>query len=447
MISESPPGGGCLQPTTAAGCTEDLSKEVGMSDIDDVLERLVTDEGFRAALADDPAAALTGYSLGEEDLEILAATLDEGGVEEHGVEQRTSKSALLGLIAGLADGGGGSSPKADADLAAHETTNEAGDQATSKRVTYYAYELTNVQEEGVEALAAPEPGVDDGTQAPVVTSWDQMLVSKYMPGDTPSPGAPADLAEGGAGTVGAGGSGEGAQGPSGVRELPGNEADSPSTRKGFEGQIELTSFSMGGHNPPADDPLQVGGADARQAVGAQPDDTPSEAESDEPDPAGRAKVQFHWDTSTEDTDTPSLAEDDRPGDLRTPEEDVEPALNAYARLTANGTAVGDAPIEDLADVEDPARPEGTTSDDEVMYVPVRRSAGPGADDLAEPDASIEAQGNEVPIEPVTIPNEGLDPTSDEPTIEVVGGIDVSSDVVEGDGDPEAPEAQGEPTRD
>ena len=310
-----------------------------MSDIDDVLERLVTDAAFRDALADDPATALAGYSLEEGDLEVLAATLDDDGASEHGVEQRTSKSAILGLIVGLAGGGGGSSPKANGAVSA---------------------------------------------------SWDQLAVSRYIPGDTPSSGAPADLAEGG-GTAGAGGSGEGAKGPSEVRDLPGNEADSA-------------------------------------------------------DSAGRVKVQFHWDASTGDPDTRSLAEDDRPGDLRTPEEDVEPALNAFARLTANGTSVGEAPIDDLAD-EEPARAEGTTSDDEVMYVPVRRSAGSGADDLAELNSSTEVEGNEVPIEPVVIQNEGFDPTSGEPTIEVVGGIDVSSDVVEGDGDPEAPEAQGEPTRD
>ena len=316
-----------------------------MSDIDDVLERLVTDAAFRDALADDPAVALAGYSLEEGDLEVLAASLDDGGASEHGVERRTSKSAIFGVLLGFAGGGGGSSPTADADLAAPTAAAEGGAPGAAPGGAW-----TDHNEH--------DPGVTKGTR-----------------------GSP----------VGAGGSGEGAQGPSEVRDLPGNEADSA-------------------------------------------------------DSAGRVKVQFHRDASTGDPDSPSLAEDDRSGDLRTPEEDVEPALNAFARLTANGTSVGEAPIDDLAD-EEPARAEGTTSDDEVMYVPVRRSAGSGADDLAELNSSTEVEGNEVPIEPVVIQNEGFDPTSGEPTIEVVGGIDVSSDVVEGDGDPEAPEAQGEPMRD
>ena len=341
-----------------------------MSDIDDVLERLVTDAAFRDALADDPATALAGYSLEEGDLEVLAATLDDDGASEHGVEQRTSKSAILGLIVGLAGGGGGSSPTADPDLAATTAAAERGAPGAAPGGIWTDHN-------------DHDPGVSRG---PEITDLPHATEDEAMP------------------------------------------------------------FLTYEFESPADDPSQVGGADARQAVGAQPDDPPSEAESDEPDSAGRVKVQFHWDASTGDPDTRSLAEDDRPGDLRTPEEDVEPALNAFAQLTANGTAVGEAPIEDLAD-EEPARAEGTTSDNEVMYTPVRLSAGSGADDLAEPDSSTEVEGNEVSIETVVIQNEGFDPMSGDVTMQTVGGIDVSSDVDEGDGDPEAPEAQGEPPRD
>jgi len=76
-----------------------------MADIDIVLERLVNDTSFRAALADDPAAALAAYDLSEPDLQLLAGSLDDGGDAQRGVEQRTSKSAMVGLLASLTGGG------------------------------------------------------------------------------------------------------------------------------------------------------------------------------------------------------------------------------------------------------------------------------------------------------------------------------------------------------
>ena len=73
-----------------------------MSDFDAVLERLLGDAGFQAALARDPAAALRGYHLSEDELEVLRAQLvtDAGG--QGAVETRTSKSGLVGLFAPIA---------------------------------------------------------------------------------------------------------------------------------------------------------------------------------------------------------------------------------------------------------------------------------------------------------------------------------------------------------
>lgn len=76
-----------------------------MADIDIVLERLVTDAAFRTALADDPAAALASYALSDADLRLLASSLDDGDRTQRGVEQRTSKSAMVGLLASLTGGG------------------------------------------------------------------------------------------------------------------------------------------------------------------------------------------------------------------------------------------------------------------------------------------------------------------------------------------------------
>lgn len=78
-----------------------------MAGIDEILERLVADGDFRAALARDPAAALAGYDLTRADVELLASRLDDGDDAERVVEQRTSKSAMLSFLAAFADPGGG----------------------------------------------------------------------------------------------------------------------------------------------------------------------------------------------------------------------------------------------------------------------------------------------------------------------------------------------------
>jgi hypothetical protein len=69
-----------------------------MAGIDEVLERLVVDPAFRERMQTDPAAALSGYVLHAEDLEVLAATLDASEGGDHTVEQRTSKSAFLSAL-------------------------------------------------------------------------------------------------------------------------------------------------------------------------------------------------------------------------------------------------------------------------------------------------------------------------------------------------------------
>jgi len=81
-----------------------------MSDFDAVLERLVADPGFRAALAADPARALAGYRLSADEVELLHAQLDTGTGGNRHVEQRTSKASLFGLLSPLAGGAGLGTP-------------------------------------------------------------------------------------------------------------------------------------------------------------------------------------------------------------------------------------------------------------------------------------------------------------------------------------------------
>jgi hypothetical protein len=78
-----------------------------MSDFDTVLERLVTDPAFTAALAADPAAVLSGYDLSEDEARLLRSQVsagDTGG--ERTVEIRTSKAGMMGLLSPLGLGGG-----------------------------------------------------------------------------------------------------------------------------------------------------------------------------------------------------------------------------------------------------------------------------------------------------------------------------------------------------
>src|SRR5215469_13166231 len=80
-----------------------------MSDFDDVLERLLVDPAFKAVLAADPAAALAGYQLSAEELELLGSQLSTQDGEDRTVELRASKSSMFGLLSpleGLVAGGG-----------------------------------------------------------------------------------------------------------------------------------------------------------------------------------------------------------------------------------------------------------------------------------------------------------------------------------------------------
>lgn len=70
----------------------------GVSQLDEVLERLVNDPAFRGSLAADPARALRGYHLTGAEVSVLANSLELGGGGGGPVESRHSKSTLLGLL-------------------------------------------------------------------------------------------------------------------------------------------------------------------------------------------------------------------------------------------------------------------------------------------------------------------------------------------------------------
>jgi len=73
-----------------------------MSDFDEVLERLVTDPQFQAALRADPSTALAGYQLDPQERAVREAQLDQGAGPDRTVEARISKSGLAGMIGPVA---------------------------------------------------------------------------------------------------------------------------------------------------------------------------------------------------------------------------------------------------------------------------------------------------------------------------------------------------------
>ncbi|MEH1123596.1 hypothetical protein [Micromonospora sp. CPCC 206061] len=78
-----------------------------MSDFDDVLERLVTDPAFAAALAADPAAVLAGYQLEPDEIDLLCSQVsaDTGG--QTAVEVRANQSSLFGMLSPIVGAVGG----------------------------------------------------------------------------------------------------------------------------------------------------------------------------------------------------------------------------------------------------------------------------------------------------------------------------------------------------
>ncbi|GAA3753310.1 hypothetical protein GCM10022225_42490 [Plantactinospora mayteni] len=124
-----------------------------MSDFDDVLERLVTDPAFAAALAADPVGALAGYRLDADELALLQLQLGGGTDGQHGVETRANQSSLFGMftpLAGLAGALPGVGEIGTAGLGPAGSSGAAGAGLV----------------QGFGAAADPGPGVPPFVEAP-----------------------------------------------------------------------------------------------------------------------------------------------------------------------------------------------------------------------------------------------------------------------------------------
>jgi hypothetical protein len=140
-----------------------------MSDFDAVLERLLGDPGFAAALAADPGAALSGYRLdpGEAELLRTQASPDSGGGAA-AVETRTNKSSTFGLFAAVADIGHTlsadepwSAPGSAAAAAVQRTADAIGSQGATQGFGA-AHEFGPGDASGAGGSAADQPWQPSG---------------------------------------------------------------------------------------------------------------------------------------------------------------------------------------------------------------------------------------------------------------------------------------------
>jgi hypothetical protein len=69
-----------------------------MTDLEKVLERLVTDAEFRRLLATDSARALDGYTLTADQRHMLLVRISPDAAVESTVEQRTSKAGMFTFL-------------------------------------------------------------------------------------------------------------------------------------------------------------------------------------------------------------------------------------------------------------------------------------------------------------------------------------------------------------
>jgi hypothetical protein len=79
-----------------------------MSDFDDLLERLLLEPEFKAALAADPNRVLDGYRLTPEERGVLLAQVSTDVGTGTRVEERISKAGMAGLLSAFSGGGGSS---------------------------------------------------------------------------------------------------------------------------------------------------------------------------------------------------------------------------------------------------------------------------------------------------------------------------------------------------
>ncbi|MFC6014737.1 hypothetical protein ACFP2T_00800 [Plantactinospora solaniradicis] len=154
-----------------------------MSDFDVVLERLVADPAFAAALSADPVDALAGYRLDADELALLQLQLGDDAGGQHGVETRANQSSLFGMFTPLV-GLAGALP----------TVNEIGTTGLGRPpASAEGFGAAAVPVQGLGAAPVPDEGFG---AAPVPAGG---ALTGPVDGFGAAPGCAAPVVEGGAG--------------------------------------------------------------------------------------------------------------------------------------------------------------------------------------------------------------------------------------------------------
>ncbi len=239
-----------------------------MAGIDDVLERLLTDTSFAHLLARDPASALDGYSLSQDDLKLLSTqvSFDPGALSL--VEERISKAGVFGLLTSFTAGLGGLS-----DL--------GGGQSGDPHM---------LPDQHLEGVVAPvdSPGVIGPTDSQGVIGPSDLGETHGIIGPVDSPGVigptdsqgvigPSDLGEthgiiiNGAGEDVAHGTGGGAGSEVSIKEV--DPAPQPGA-EGGGGAGQVNPGVLRGFDPQPDPPGVTTGLHPGEAVGFNPQPDP-----------------------------------------------------------------------------------------------------------------------------------------------------------------------------
>jgi len=155
-----------------------------MSDIDTVLERLVTDAEFRRLLAAEPARALHGYDLSAAERDMLLVRVSPDLMVGSTVEQRTSKAGMFALLGEAAALVGSHSDLVGPSSGDHGAVTPSG---PGEAVGIIINERpTPGETDGIIIYDAPSPGETDGiiiNEAPTPGEADGIII-----GSAPTPG-------------------------------------------------------------------------------------------------------------------------------------------------------------------------------------------------------------------------------------------------------------------
>jgi hypothetical protein len=178
-----------------------------MSDLEAVMERLLSDPLFRIGLARDPDGALAGYALSAEDRELLGVPLVSGAGHDRTVETRTTKSGMAGMFGPVMSAFGGASAHLEnsGGHAIGSTPGESfgtapgGDDVfgsapeSSSPLTHVASDGSTVGDAGSQTFGAAMPTESFGTlpstasmgpaPSPLVTGLDHYSVRVDVDGD------------------------------------------------------------------------------------------------------------------------------------------------------------------------------------------------------------------------------------------------------------------------